>query len=160
MWVKKIIYVTNWERDHNWLTSVATSQLKKVVNNVLEGEVGDSTKFFRTTDEMSPLTGDTLSYLSNNVRNITQDSWENLYLNFISNPWDIQEVIDSTKRWEIAVVGITQKELKILLETLKKQWYNVIDKSKINHWYNVYAVTIDPVNKEKSDFFVARWGEL
>lgn len=108
---------------------------------------------------MSPSTSNTLLSLCDKVKEISEDIWEHLYHNFISNPTDIEEIMRSTRGWKIVVVGITQKELKTALDVLKQEWYHVVDKSEINHRTNIYAVTIDPEHKEKSDFFVARWWE-
>lgn len=159
MWVNKIIYVTPGESHLGELTSAAESQLRKVAHNVLGWDIGDSPKTFRVSSENSPLTGDTLFFFSNKCREltVTNDIWEHLYNNLLSNPWDVDEIITSTKKWEIAVVGVTQKELKNILDSLKENWYDVIDKKEINHRTNIYTVTIDPNDKKKSSFFKAVW---
>lgn len=159
MWVKKIIYVTPGESKHSELTSMAESQLKEIAKNVLEWEdISKFSKVFRATKEVSGSISDSLLYLSNKCNKVTQNSWESLYHNLISNPEDIEEIINSTREGEAIVVGITQKELKSILEILKKDWYEEIDKDKINRGYNIYAATIDLDNK-KSNFFESQWGK-
>lgn len=162
MSIEKIIYVTNGEHDYNGLTTAATSQLKKVVANVLEWDNEDKTKVFRTTSDTRLITGNTLSFLSNKVRKTIEDNWEKLFHNlhdFIRTPSDINEVMSSTRKWNIVVVGVTQKELQAVVTALKNNGYNVIDKDKIHHRTDIYTVTIDLNNKDNSNFFVAPWGE-
>lgn len=159
MSVERIVYITPGERDQNGLTAAARSQLKKVVSNVLEGNNKDKTKVFRTTKTTIHSLSKTLVFLRNKTKQIDYDTDENVYSNFIQDPTNIKEIVDSSHEWKVIVMGIEQKELKEILDSLKNNWYNVIDKSEINHWTNVYAVTIDPKHKDQSEFFVARWGK-
>lgn len=159
MWVNKIVYITPGEYHRGELSSVAESQLRKVLSNVLEWAMWDSTKVFRTTVEKAPMTGDTLLYLSNKSRKTSENISENLYSNLLSSPDNIDAIINSTKEWEVVVVGVTQKELKDILDWLKENWYNVVDKEKIHNIYDIHAITIDLNNKTNSSFFQAAYGQ-
>ncbi|EKD24681.1 MAG: hypothetical protein ACD_80C00174G0031 [uncultured bacterium (gcode 4)] len=157
MWVNKIIYVTPAESYLGELTSSATSQLRKVVNTVLEWTNKELIKVFRTTQKSQ--SQDSLLYLSNKCVK-TGDINEALYYSeSIWDPKNISEVMYSTRKWEVVVVGVTQKELVDILEYFKNNWYNVVDTDKINHRTNIYAVSIDPSNKQKSSFFEAVYGQ-
>ena len=159
MWVNKIIYVTPGESHRGELTSVAESQLRKVAHTTLGWDIENSTKVFRTTAEKMPITDDSLLYLSSKCGKTTEDISEHLYNNLLSSLDDIHDIINSTKEWEVAVVWVTQTELKHVLDSLKENWYNVIDKEKIRNKYTVYAVTIDLHNKASSSFFEVNHGQ-
>jgi len=159
MWVQKIVYITNGEQNHNGLTNSATSQLRKIVSNVLEWENKKFLKVFRATENGPSSVKDDLLYLFHKTTKIIEDNSENLYHNLLSNPWDIKEIVSSTTQWEVVVIGTTIKNLIEILNELWVKWYNVADKDKINHSYNIYAVTIYPNKKEESGFFVAPYGQ-
>ena len=157
MSVKKIVYITPWESERGELTSMAEHQLNSIVKNVLEWEIGDSPIVFRTTNKSS-LRSDSLLYISNKFRKAISDSSEAHYRNLISIPENINSIIDSTRWWKAVIAFVVQEELKNILNSLKENWYDVIDKEKINHPYNVYTVSVDTESKQ-SNFFVAKWGE-
>jgi len=158
MTVQKIIYVTPGETHLGELTHAAESQLKEIVANVLEWDgMSQLSKVFRMV-ENSDVSG-SLIYLGVRTRTVINSWKENIYLAFISDPKNIENIVTSTQQWEVVVFGVEQKELKEILDSLKDNWYNVIDKEKINRGYNVYAVTIDLEHKDQNNFFVAPWGK-
>lgn len=160
MSVKKIVYVTPGEWEKGELTSMAESQIKIINTNVLEWEIKDLQKTFRTAAAELSLTNETLLSLSNQCRKHLRDYSENIHNNFLTNPRDIDAVKNSTRKWEVVVVGVTRKELAIILETLKDDWYDVIDKEEIAHPYDIYTVTIDAdKNNKKTNFFKASRGQ-
>lgn len=160
MSVEQIIYITPGESELGELTSMAEYQLKKAATTLFEWETSELPKVFRATENNVISTSDSLLYLANKCRKTSNDSWELIYNNLIKNPADMDEIIHSTRQWKIGIVlWVTQIELKNILDVLQKDWYVVANKNEINHTYNIYAVTIYPKDKKKSDFFKASWWE-
>lgn len=112
---------------------------------------------FRKTKANHPV-DDSLLHISNKIGKDIDDTWESASKNILSNPGDITEIVNSTKQWEVAIVWVTQEELKNALDLLKGDWYDVVDKKEINRPYDVYTVTVD-ADSTKSNFFVAKWGQ-
>ena len=154
MWVNKIIYITPALWSRNDLTPLAKSQLQKVGRKFLAWENVDAPIAFRCIQDYHPAQ-DWVRYLSRRCSKTIKDIKENFDFVFLSDNTNIQEAINSTKQWHMVVVGVTQEELKNVLESCKKDWYNVINKDKINWKSSVYAISIDLKNKDKSDFFEA-----
>ena len=157
MSAKKIIYVTPGESEKGELTPMAEYQLTSVIKNVLEWEIGDAPLVYRTT-HTSSLRSNSLFYLSNKFRKAINAAGEAHYNNLISHPEQITSVIDSTKWWEAIIILLTQNELKNVLESLRNDWYDEVDKEKVNRGYNVYTVSVDTDSK-KSNFFEAPRGK-
>ncbi len=154
MAVEKIIYVTPGEEKLGELTQVAKVQFKKLIQEVFSHERGKNI-VLRMSEENNQET-ESLSLIYNAVGKDIGE-WEAIYMHPLSNSADLEEVIASTRKWETVIVGVSQKELKDVLDWLKSNWYNVVDKEKIHRKYNVYAVTIDLKNKDNSWFFEAVW---
>ena len=171
MSVKKIVYVTLEENELHELEGMAGHKLRKVVRDLLEWILAGTSKVFRRWVKDGWL-NDSLRYLSFNCR-CTWATSESLFYNFLSNPADINEVSNSTELWEIVVVGVRQKTLQYVLEELKTNWYESIDKKIVNHpscmeitlllWWiwnispDVHALTLD-LKSKKLDFFTATLG--
>ncbi len=166
MWVKKVIYITPWMHDeYPWasgetervgdLTKEAKGQLNKVISDILIPEVKDSPLAYRTTHKLSP-SYDSLDYLRTKFRKATDEKFT--YGNFVENPWNIEDIVSSTKNSEAVVFGLIQQDLQNILESLKNNWYDVIDKNNIKHRENVYVVTVD-LNNKKSNFSEFPYGK-
>ncbi|MCX6824919.1 MAG: hypothetical protein NTY80_01725 [candidate division SR1 bacterium] len=154
MAVEKIIYVTPGEEKLGELTQVAKAQFKKLIQEVFSHERGKNI-VLRMSEENNQETK-SLSLIYNAVGKDIGEG-EAIYMHPLSNSADLEEVIASTRKGETVIVGVSQKELKDVLDGLKSNGYNVVDKEKIHRKYNVYAVTIDLKNKDNSGFFEAVW---
>ncbi|EKD24680.1 MAG: hypothetical protein ACD_80C00174G0030 [uncultured bacterium (gcode 4)] len=164
MWVNKIIYVTSAAYTQKGLTPNAESQLIKVNKNVLDWKDIEAPIVFRTLKQDFHPARDGLKYLalesSKTLKYTRKNIGEYVYntLTFLSNPADIEEVINSTQQWKTVVVGVTKEELKDILVICKRDWYDVVDKDKINNINTIYAVTISPNDKNNSSFFESAYG--
>lgn len=157
MSVKKIVFVTPGEYDHNWLTHAANSQLRAVATHITK-LAPESRKVFRTSEELSEITSDTLLALCNTLNTLVEDYSERPYHHLLSDLGNVGEIVASTQKWEVVIVGITQSALRSALKALSQEWYKVVDPEVIHHEYNVYAVTIEPQDPNKTAFFQAPWG--
>lgn len=161
MAVQKIVYITPGERNWNGLTHSAKSQLRSLVKNVLEKDTWEKlVKVFRSIENASGVF-DSLTYLVDRTNKIVNAGEENLYTTFISDPKDVENIVASTKQWEVVVVGVERNKLKDIMGELQRSGYNGYREFKdmMNHVYNVYAYTIDLEHKDQSEFFVAKYGE-
>ena len=163
MAIKKIIYVTEGRRDDipdidpnavwRWweLSKASRWQLENVLKEVLIPEIGDVQVMFKSSGYTNP-SWETLWYLKFLLKkpdkpyNIESDSFSK------SEAREIDNISKPKLDEEIVIFGAMHEDFKKLIDSLKNNWYNVIDKEAVKDRWNIYTLTVHLDDSKKTDF--------
>lgn len=154
MWMRKIVYITHWKDMSGKFIDIPEKNTRSIVNNIFEwGTIGIHWDILEIMKQESPLTSHNLSDFPVDYNGTIEETKENMYLSLISEPRKINKIMNAKENWKtkIVVIKVTQENLKNILDALKEEWYDVVNKDKIKHISKTYAVIIDPEYK-KSNF--------
>ncbi len=165
--VQKIIYVTQGEHnispnmssfgpDTEWeLTKKTQTQLQRALDQVIIPEVWNDSVIFKSTG-YNDSSWDTLNHLSYwlqkpNTPYIERDIFGK------AEAWEIDNI--SKLKWdeEIVIFGTMHQDLKELIDSLKSNGYDVIDKESVKDRSNIYTLTVHLDGSKKTNFREFGW---